>query len=226
MDRQLFMGDHCGADPAMTKEWDMTGAIRSMVVVLALAAPWAMGPWLPAQAQPATAATVQDRIGIPHNQQVGGRYYALAAVHPQPQAGRILQEYLPAGQVLGRQTDMLMLDMLQGQHDPIVAARGKLKEIVARRGQGDTVANGELLLGPGGSAALDFVLSAPLPDGGLVVEWNAYHYRQMEGALVLTGLSRRAYGDQAVTAFLTELKQRRNLDRTALLAWRPELTRR
>ena len=41
----------------------------------------------------------------------------------------------------------------------------------------------------------------------------------------LTGLSRRAYGDEAVTAFLTGLKERREPDRNALLAWQPELSR-
>ena len=205
----------------------MTGRIRSIVVVLALAAPWTAGPWMPAYAQPAGAATApQDRMGMAPRQQVGGRSYQLAAVHPQPAAGRILQEYLPPGQVLGQQTDMLLIDLVQGQLDPAQIARGKLQEILARREQGDALANGELLLGPDGSAAVDFVLSAPLPGGGMVVEWNAYHYRQLDGGLVLTGLSRRAYGDQAVTAFLTELKERRGPDRNALLAWEPEMTRR
>lgn len=156
---------------------------------------------------------------------MGQHSYLLAAVHPEPAAGRILQEYLPAGQVLGQQTEMLVIDLVRGQRDPVQSARNKLQEILARRGQGDVLANGELLLGPNGSAAVDFVLSAPLPDGGLVVEWNAYHYRQLDGALMLTGLSRRAYGDEAVTAFLVKLKQRRGPDRNALLAWEPELIR-
>lgn len=197
-----------------------------MVVVLALAASWVVVPSPVVHARSTVAAAVpQDRTGMGLRHQVGGRSYQLAAVHPQPAAGRILQEYLPPGQVLGQQTEMLMIDLVQGHHDPVQAARRKLEEILARRGQGDVVANGELLLGPGGSAAVDFVLSAPLPDGGLVVEWNAYHYRQLDGALVLTGLSRRAYGDEAVTAFLTGLKERREPDRNALLAWQPELSR-
>lgn len=204
----------------------MTGRMGSMVVVLALAASWVVVPSPVVHARSTVAAAVpQDRTGMGLRHQVGGRSYQLAAVHPQPAAGRILQEYLPPGQVLGQQTEMLMIDLVQGHHDPVQAARRKLEEILARRGQGDVVANGELLLGPGGSAAVDFVLSAPLPDGGLVVEWNAYHYRQLDGALVLTGLSRRAYGDEAVTAFLTGLKERRESDRNALLAWQPELSR-
>ncbi|MET3007863.1 hypothetical protein ABXT00_00555 [Stenotrophomonas koreensis] len=204
----------------------MTGRMGSMVVVLALAALWGVAPCPAAHARSTVAAAVpQDRTGMALRHQLGGRSYQLAAVHPEPAAGRILQEYLPPGQVLGQQTEMLMIDLVQGRHDPVQAAQRKLQEIQARREQGDMLANGELLLGPGGSAAVDFVLSATLPGGGLVVEWNAYHYRQLDGALVLTGLSRRAYGDEAVTAFLTGLKERRGPDRNALLAWQPELSR-
>ena len=59
--------------------------------------------------------------------------------------------------------------------------------------------------------------------GHLIARFGAV--RVTSTGLVLTGLSRRAYGDEAVTAFLTGLKQRRGPDRNALLAWQPELSR-
>ena len=189
------------------------------VVMLALLGAVSM----PQQVQGQVRATeaVRDRIGVADEQVLQGRTYQLAAVHVEQDGRRVLQEYLPEGQVLGQQTDMLMIDRYDGEADPLTMAQAKLRDVLARRGQGDVVANGELLTGPDGSAAIDFVLSAPLPDGGLVVEWNAYHYRRVGNALVLTALSRRAYNDPAVTDFLKALKQQRAPDRNALLGWEP-----
>ena len=189
------------------------------VVMLALLGAASM----PQQVQGQVRATeaVRDRIGVADEQVLQGRTYQLAAVHVEQDGRRVLQEYLPEGQVLGRQTDMLMIDRYHGEADPLTMAQAKLRDVLARRGQGDVVANGELLTGPDGSAAIDFVLSAPLPDGGLVVEWNAYRYRRVGNALVLTALSRRAYNDPAVTDFLKALKQQRAPDRNALLGWEP-----
>ncbi len=189
------------------------------VVMLALLGAVSM----PQQVQGQVRATeaVRDRIGVADEQVLQGRTYQLAAVHVEQDGRRVLQEYLPEGQVLGQQTDMLMIDRYDGEADPLTMAQAKLRDVLARRGQGDVVANGELLTGPDGSAAIDFVLSAPLPDGGLVVEWNAYHYRRVGNALVLTALSRRAYNDPAVTDFLKALKQQRAPDRSALLGWEP-----
>lgn len=189
------------------------------VVMLALLGAASM----PQQVQGQVRATeaVRDRIGVADEQVLQGRTYQLAAVHVEQDGRRVLQEYLPEGQVLGQQTDMLMIDRYHGEADPLTMAQAKLRDVLARRGQGDVVANGELLTGPDGSAAIDFVLSAPLPDGGLVVEWNAYHYRRVGNALLLTALSRRAYNDPAVTDFLKALKQQRAPDRNALLGWEP-----
>ena len=189
------------------------------VVMLALLGAVSM----PQQVQGQVRATeaVRDRIGVADEQVLQGRTYQLAAVHVEQDGRRVLQEYLPQGQVLGQQTDMLMIDRYDGEADPLTMAQAKLRDVLARRGQGDVVANGELLTGPDGSAAIDFVLSAPLPDGGLVVEWNAYHYRRVGNALLLTALSRRAYNDPAVTDFLKALKQQRAPDRSALLGWEP-----
>ena len=189
------------------------------VVMLALLGAVSM----PQQVQGQVRATeaVRDRIGVADEQVLQGRTYQLAAVHVEQDGRRVLQEYLPEGQVLGQQTDMLMIDRYDGEADPLTMAQAKLRDVLARRGQGDVVANGELLTGPDGSAAIDFVLSAPLPDGGRVVEWNAYHYRRVGNALVLTALSRRAYNDPAVTDFLKALKQQRAPDRSALLGWEP-----
>ena len=79
-------------------------AVLAGVVVLALAALWGVAPCPAAHARSTVAAAVpQDRTGMALRHQLGGRSYQLAAVHPEPAAGRILQEYLPPGQVLGQQ---------------------------------------------------------------------------------------------------------------------------
>lgn len=179
-------------------------------------------------ASTATSAPVHgalvDQLGVGHVQQVGGQDYHLAFVGP-PQPNRfVLQEYLPAGQQLDSYHSMLLLNHLPTEATPLQFARDMLQQIHARRDRGDRLANGELLEGEAGSAVLDFVLSTPLPDGRLVVEWNAYHYRQQAGGITMTALSRRVYGEQAAQAFLGELKTRRHSDRQALLGWLPQVT--
>ncbi|WP_152980755.1 hypothetical protein [Stenotrophomonas ginsengisoli] len=182
---------------------------------------------LPAHAlEPAaSAASAQDRLGVAGPQQVAGQVYRLAFVTPPSANGHVLQEYLPAGQQLESYTEMLLLSHVPVQATPLQLAQHKYQEIQARRSGGDALANGELLEGPDGSAVLDFVMSATLPDGRLVVEWNAYHYRQQAAGITLTALSRRAYGDEAATTFLRGLKQRRLVDREAVLAWLPTVQR-
>lgn len=182
---------------------------------------------LPAHAfEPAaSAASAQDRLGVAGPQHVAGQVYRLAFVSPPAANGHVLQEYLPAGQQLESYTDMLLLNHAPVQATPLQFAQLKYQEIQARRSGGDALANGELLEGPDGSAVLDFVMSATLPDGRLVVEWNAYHYRQHAAGITLTALSRRAYGDEAADTFLRALKERRLVDREALLAWLPAVRR-
>ena len=181
---------------------------------------------LPAHAlEPAAAATVQDRLGVAGPQHMAGQVYRLAYVAAPAANGHVLQEYLPAGQQLESYTEMLLLNHVPVQATPLQFAQHKYQEIQARRAGGDALANGELLEGPDGSAVLDFVMSATLPDGRLVVEWNAYHYRQQAAGITLTALSRRAYGEEQATAFLRGLKERRLVDREALLTWLPVVVR-
>jgi hypothetical protein len=200
-------------------------AARGSALAAVLAAAWVigvgMGLPLSAAAQNAGVAAVQDRLGVPGPQQVAGQAHVLAFVTPPHPSGRVLQEYLPAGQALDSYTSMLLLDYAPGDAGAMAVASAKLAEIQARKANGDAVANGQMLQGQGDSVALDFILSAPLPGGGIVVEWNGYHYRRQGNGLLLTAWSRRAYGDAAVTAFLRELKDRHEQDLAALLRWQP-----
>lgn len=164
-----------------------------------------------------------DLLGVPGVQQVGGQAYHLAFVGPRAANGFVLQEYLPKGQELGSYTDMLLLNHLPTDASPLQFAQDQLERVRQRRTAGDTLANGELLQGRDGTAVLDFLMSTILPDGRLVVEWNAYHYRRQAGGIAMTALSRRAYGEQDADAFLRGLSARRHGDRERLLAWSPQV---
>ena len=203
----------------------MPNRIPHWPLLLALLVPSMLAVPAHALEPAANAATAQDRLGVAGPQQVAGQVYRLAFVTPPSANGHVLQEYLPAGQQLESYVDMLLLSHVPAQATPLQLAQHKYQEIHARRSGGDALANGELLEGPDGSAVLDFVMSATLPDGRLVVEWNAYHYRQQAAGITLTALSRRAYGEEAATAFLRALKERRLVDREALLAWLPAVMR-
>jgi hypothetical protein len=74
-----------------------------------------------------------------------------------------------------------------------------------------------------GEIILDFVLSAKDPKGEDVVEWNAYRYAAWrdkggESGVLLFGISRRAYGDDA-TDFLRGLKSVRPAEIKALASY-------
>lgn len=167
-----------------------------------------------------------DRLGVPTVPQVAGMDYQLVFVSPPHPSGLVLQEYLPPGQQLDSYTSMLLLNHLPSEAGAVEHAQFKQQEVMARRASGnDPVANAELLQGPDGSALLDFLISATLPDGRFVLEWNVYHYRPQAGGVTMTALSRRAYGDEQATAFLRELKTRRTRDRDALLTWLPSVVR-
>jgi hypothetical protein len=162
-----------------------------------------------AQAQ---AQNVVDHLSVPGPLVFAGDSYGLVwSSHPSPQLYK--QEYLPAGQTLERYSSMLMVDVWL---DGLTAAQKAtaMVESLAERKKTDPLVNYDLLFNEAGTELLlDFVLSAPGADGNIIVEWNAYRYRPLPSGVLLTAISRRAYGEEAALAFLrTELKQLRERD--------------
>ncbi len=167
----------------------------------------------------ATPAVVADRIGVPGPIRFAGRAYALAwSSNPSPQVFK--QEYVPAGQQVETYTDMLLIDLRPGTAGARDAAAAMARSLEQRKAT-DPVANFELLEDKAGKEILlDFLLSARDAKGEVIVEWNAYRYRDTADGRgsVMFGISRRAYGDAQARAFLVGLKTQRLRDRDALTA--------
>ena len=202
------------------KQWVLCGALLAAVPLLSVAQ---------AQAQPQAGGHVHanpvDRLGVPGPVQLGGQSHALAFVSPPQPNGYVLQEYLPAGQTLDSYTRMLLLSYQPSDQTPLQWAQRKQAEIQARRDSGqDALADGQLYRTEGGdSVVFVFLLSAMLPDGQLVVEWNAYHYQSQAGGMLLTALSRRGYGREQAMALLEELKAGTRAQIDSVIGWQPRI---
>jgi hypothetical protein len=170
-------------------------------IVLALFAAFAMAP-ASGQSNDKT-----ERLGVPGPLAFDGQNYALAwTAHPS--AEYFKQEYLPAGQGLDSYTHMLLIEALTSNVTPKDAAASQIAMLKERKAK-DPLVNHEVRVHEQtGDVVLDFLVSGAA-NGKIIVEWNAYRYATLKGnkrGIVLHGISRRAYGEDAAKNFLTGLK--------------------
>ena len=169
-------------------------------------------------ASAAVAENAAERLSVPGPISFHGESFVLSwASHPYPHYYK--QEYLPAGQSSERYTAMLMLDANLADGDVRAAAAATVDMLQKRKASDPLVNFAEIENPKTGEIILDFIMSSP---DGDIVEWNAYRYAPWTGAgdkagVILFGISRRAYGDDA-TAFLARLKVARPGDIEALAA--------
>jgi hypothetical protein len=208
-----------GAGPVMDrgqrhKEVTMPASPRVLHSLLLVAA-LASGAALPPAA--AAAEPVVERLGVPGPIRFGDTDFALSwSSNPSPELFK--QEYLPAGQDPEHYDAMVMLDLRPDGANAGQMAAGMIEQLKARKAS-DPVTHYDLLINEhSGEVLLDFLISAPDPKDGLLVEWNAYRYvTEADGTGTrMLGISRRAYGDAAVRAFLVALKDARPRDITTL----------
>ena len=160
------------------------------------------------------AENATERLSVPGPISFHGESFVLSwASHPYPHYYK--QEYLPAGQSSERYTAMVLLDANMAQSDVRAAAAATVDMLQKRKASDPLVNFSEIENPKTGEIILDFILS-----DGDIVEWNAYRYAPWKGAggkagVILFGISRRAYGDDA-TAFLARLKVARPADIDAL----------
>jgi hypothetical protein len=164
----------------------------------------------------AHAADTTDRLGVPGPLQFDGSSYQLAW-SSQPSPDYVKQEYLPAGDSLPNYREMVLVEALTRDIAVMDAVRSQM-ELLQQRKANDPLVNMSLMQNPdSGEALLDFVISGRDEQGQLLLEWNAYRYAvHPQGGVLLLGISRRAYGDDAAKAFLGELKTQRTADIQAL----------
>jgi hypothetical protein len=170
-----------------------------------------------ARSQPAV-----DRLAIPDSIEFNGERYRLAwSSHPS--SSYYKQEYLPPGQTVDRFQRMVLIEAIVRGTDINAAVTAQIGMLNKRKSTDPTVNFATLKNPKNGEIILDFILSAQDSKGGDVVEWNAYRYAALKGkggdsGVLLFGISRRAYGDDA-TDFLRRLKAARPAEINALAAY-------
>jgi len=158
-------------------------------------------------------AQAVDRLGVPGPLSFGGTSYRLAW-SSQPSPGYDKQEYLPAGEALGRHTHMLLVEFLDTGIGLREALAAQVRSLNQRKGK-DPLFNMAIMENKQtGEVMLDFLISAH-ERGQTIAEWNAYRYVPRKGAggrdaVLLFAISRRAYGDDAIRSFLGDLKSSRS----------------
>jgi hypothetical protein len=150
------------------------------------------------------AQTVTDYLAVPGPIRFDGIEHRLAWTS-NPSSGYYKHEYLPAGQVLTRFREMILIELIVAGTDPAGAVASRVR-IVNQRRQYDPTANIAVIKNAEkGEFIVDFVLGAPAARGDALIEWNAYRYAPYKRGVLMIGVSRRAYGTERAT-FLTNLK--------------------
>lgn len=129
-------------------------------------------------------------------------------------SGRILvAEYIPAGETLDHWTLMLAVRIFRGKLAPAQAVQMKATEILARRAQGDFMANSASFT-KADFQVIDFVVSS-MP----VVEHNVMSFSKLrDGRLIGYQLARRYYQrdpdagvEDGLRAFMQEIPAKRDV---------------
>ena len=163
-----------------------------------------------------------DHLSLPVPIEFNGESYRLSwSSHPTPSYYK--QEYLPPGQTVDRFQRMVLIEAIVRGTDINAAVTAQIGMLNKRKSTDPTVNFATLKNPKNGEIILDFILSAQDSKGGDVVEWNAYRYAALKGkggdsGVLLFGISRRAYGDDA-TDFLRRLKAARPAEINALAAY-------
>jgi len=163
-----------------------------------------------------------DRLSLPGSIEFNGESYRLSwSSHPTPDYYK--QEYLPPGQTSERFQRMVLIEASLRGADVNGAVAAQVDRLNKRKLTDPTVNFAAFKNPKNGETILDFILSAEGPKGEDVVEWNAYRYaawsgRGGESGVLLFGISRRAYGDNA-SDFLRRLKSARPAEINALASY-------
>lgn len=163
-----------------------------------------------------------DHLSLSGPIEFNGQSYRLSwSSHPTPYYYK--QEYLPPGQTSDRFQQMVLIEATVRGVDVDGAVGAQVNRLNKRKSTDPTVNFAAFRNPKNGEVVLDFVLSAKGPKGEDVVEWNAYRYAAWrskggESGVLLFGITRRAYGDNA-TDFLRGLKSMRPAEVKALAGY-------
>lgn len=167
---------------------------------------------------PALAQQADDMLGVPGPISFQERDYVLSWTS-RPTPDYIKQEYVPQGQTVEAYSEMILIETVVGAITPIQAAALQVQSLDARKGT-DPVVNHQIMQNEAsGEVLLDFVVS-DLSVDPVVVEWNAYRYAALPGSegVMLYAVSRRGYGQDGATQFMSGLGALRSEAISALTA--------
>ena len=125
-----------------------------------------------------------------------------------------IQEYLPQGENLNEFNQMLTIHLFDTDIKLKDAVGQKVKELNKRK-ETDPVCNYQVTESPDGKEFIvDFILGESKDDKMTIVEYNVYHYRQIDlnkkgKAIAVYAYSKRSYGKNIIE-FLKNLKADRN----------------
>jgi len=132
-----------------------------------------------------------------------------------PAANFYKQEYLVKGENEDKYKTMLLIDAITGQQELKDVVRTKVAELKKMK-EGNPVINYEIIQNPKTSEyMLDFLLTVNAADGSIsIIERNVYRYKAFtdkagKKAVMLLGVSTRAYGAAAANQLLIALKASR-----------------
>lgn len=163
-----------------------------------------------------TSTNPIDRIGVKGPLEFNKTSFKLAWTD-HPRDNYYIQEYLPLGEKLESFNQMLTMHLFVVDISPKDAAMQKVKELTARK-KTDPVCNFNVIESPNGKELIvDFLLGASKENKMTLIEFNVYHYKQIEvsinkKALIVYAYSKRSYGNE-ITHFLKTLEE----DRTKYL---------
>jgi len=192
-------------------------AIRRAALAAALAL--FAGAGTPAHSQ----EPASERLSVAGPIAFGAETYRLSwSSHPSPDYYK--QEYLPAGETSEHFRRMLLIEAIVAQADVERVAADQIRRLEQRK-SADPVVNYAVARNPKtGEVIVDFVLSSDKPNADYIVEWDAYRYAPLrspggKSGVMLFGISRRAYGDEAAE-FLRALKAMRPQEIDALARYK------
>jgi hypothetical protein len=160
-----------------------------------------------------------DMLGVPGPLTFENESYALAW-SSKASEGYVKQEYVPQGQAVESFEDMILVEAVSGALSPMDAAGAQIRMLEGRKGS-DPVVNHDVIQNEAtGEVLLDFVLS-DLSADPVVVEWSAYRYQPLKDGdgVALMGISRRGYGQDGATEFMSGLGPMRSAAIAALASF-------
>ena len=153
-----------------------------------------------------------DRLGVKGPLVYGDTNFKLSFTD-KPNETYYLQEYLPAGDTLPKFRQLLSLQLFVKNITTGDAVKEKIQELVKRK-LTDAICNYKVIESPDGKEFIvDFLVSESKKNIMETVEFNIYHYKQIELAgeqkgILVYAYSKRSYGDE-IKPFLKSLKKTR-----------------